>query len=158
MRIKLVSFIKRQDGALREMESEYIKRIRKWVPCDVFEVAREKIERCASRKSILDAEFRRLGDAMRENAALIVLDKGGKEQSSEEFAHWLGKRLSGSEKELVFLIGGPLGLAEELVAKARWKLSLSKLTFPHKMVRVMVLEILYRSMTMLNGLPYHKSN
>jgi len=156
MRIKIVSFIKKQDAGLREVEGEYLKRIRRWVPCDLIEIDREKIERSANKGKLLEAEMKRLGAVLKGNAALVVLDRKGSEWDSEGLSHWFGKRMEGAEKELVFLVGGPLGLSDELVNQARWKLSLSKLTFPHKIVRVLILEMLYRSLAILNRIPYHK--
>jgi len=156
MQIKIVSFIRKQDPGLRASEEEYLKRIRRWVSCDLLEVNREKIDRGRSRSGILEAEFKKIGGVMKAGSEWVVLDKGGKEFTSEEMARWVSARLSSSAKELIFVIGGPLGIAEELVGHAHWKLSLSRMTFPHKMVRVMVLEMLYRSLAIMNGMPYHK--
>lgn len=156
MQIKIVSFVKKQDPGLRASEEEYLKRIRRWVSCDLLEIDREKIDRGRTRRGILEVEFKKLGGMIKTCSEWVVLDKGGKEFSSEEMARWVSARFSSSAKELIFMIGGPLGLAEEIVGRAQWKLSLSKMTFPHKMVRVMVLEMLYRSLAIMNGMPYHK--
>jgi len=156
LRIKIISFVRRQDAGLRAAESEYLKRIRRWVPCELLEIDREKIERAQNKKKLFEAELRRLDTLLPDGASWVALDRSGSQYSSEELAGWLAKRMGGGEKELVFLIGGPLGLSDELVHRARWKLSLSKLTFPHKIVRVLICEMLYRSLAILNRMPYHK--
>lgn len=86
---------------------------------------------------------------------LILLDESGKQFSSTELAQWLEQRLSASQRRLVFLIGGAFGFGPEVYARANAQWSLSRLTFSHQMVRMFVLEQLYRAMTILRNEPYH---
>lgn len=86
---------------------------------------------------------------------LMLLDEGGKQYSSIQFAEHLEVLLQQSHKRIVFLIGGAYGFSEAVYARANAKWSLSKLTFSHQMVRVFVVEQLYRAMSILRGLPYH---
>lgn len=86
---------------------------------------------------------------------LVLLDENGQEFTSVGLADWLEKRLSGSHRRLVFLVGGAFGFAPEIYARANAKISLSRLTFSHQMVRVFFLEQLYRAMTILKNEPYH---
>ena len=86
---------------------------------------------------------------------VYLLDDKGKEMSSPEMASWLEKRLSQSAKRLVFIIGGPYGFSPDVYARVPGKLSLSKMTFSHQMVRLIFTEQLYRAFTILNNLPYH---
>lgn len=86
---------------------------------------------------------------------LVLLDERGSELGSVELAHWLDKRLAGPHRRLIFLIGGAFGFSPEVYARANYQLSLSKLTFSHQMVRLFLLEQLYRAMTILRNEPYH---
>ena len=86
---------------------------------------------------------------------VYLLDDKGKEMSSPEMASWLEKRMSQSAKRLVFIIGGPYGFSPDVYARVPGKLSLSKMTFSHQMVRLIFVEQLYRAFTILNNLPYH---
>ncbi|MFN4253727.1 MAG: 23S rRNA (pseudouridine(1915)-N(3))-methyltransferase RlmH [Saprospiraceae bacterium] len=86
---------------------------------------------------------------------LVLLDENGQEFTSVGLADWLEKRLSGSHRRLLFLVGGAFGFAPEIYARANAKISLSRLTFSHQMVRVFFLEQLYRAMTILKNEPYH---
>lgn len=156
MRLKIVSFIKRQEAPLRTLEQDYLARIRHRVPCELVELAREKIGKKRAPESMLREEAKRALPALKESSGLVVLDRQGREYDSLELAAWLKQRIGEGVRELVFVLGGPLGISEELAKRARWKLSLSRLTFPHKLARVIVLEALYRSCEMLAGGPYPK--
>ena len=88
---------------------------------------------------------------------VYLLDDKGKEMSSPEMASWLEKRMSQSTKRLVFIIGGPYGFSPDVYARVPGRVSLSKMTFSHQMVRLIFVEQLYRAFTILNNLPYHHS-
>ena len=86
---------------------------------------------------------------------LVLLDENGKQFSSIELAQWLEQRLAASNRRLIFLIGGAFGFSSDVYARANMQISLSQLTFSHQMVRVFLLEQLYRAMTILRNEPYH---
>lgn len=86
---------------------------------------------------------------------LVLLDENGRQFSSVELARWMEQRLSSSNRRLIFLIGGAFGFTPEVYARADMQVSLSRLTFSHQMVRVFLLEQLYRAMTILRNEPYH---
>ena len=86
---------------------------------------------------------------------LVLLDEKGQELSSVELARWMERRLAASHRRIIFLIGGAYGFSPELYARAQEQLSLSRLTFSHQMVRLFLLEQLYRAMTILRNEPYH---
>ena len=86
---------------------------------------------------------------------LVLLDEYGKQYSSLEFSSYLQKKMNSGLKQLVFLIGGPYGFSEEIYKKASGKISLSKMTFSHQMVRLFFVEQLYRAFTILRNEPYH---
>jgi 23S rRNA (pseudouridine1915-N3)-methyltransferase len=86
---------------------------------------------------------------------LILLDENGKSYSSESFASFLQKKMNGGLKNLIFVIGGPYGFSPELYERAQGKVSLSQMTFSHQMVRLFLVEQLYRGFTILKNEPYH---
>ncbi|MBB3186885.1 23S rRNA (pseudouridine(1915)-N(3))-methyltransferase RlmH [Microbacter margulisiae] len=86
---------------------------------------------------------------------VILLDEKGQSYTSEEFASWMEKKMVESTKRLVFVIGGPYGFSSKVYERATQKLSLSKMTFSHQMIRLLFVEQMYRAMTILKGEPYH---
>ena len=113
-----------------------------------------------NRKSLSEAEQKEQeGDAIlriiEPSDHLVLLDERGKESTSVEFAAWLGKRMAAGTKRLVFVIGGPYGFSEKVYSRANEKVSLSKMTFSHQIVRALFTEQLYRALTILNNEPYH---
>ncbi len=86
---------------------------------------------------------------------LVLLDENGRQFSSFELSRWMEQRLAASDRRLIFLIGGAFGFTPEMYARADMQISLSRLTFSHQMVRVFLLEQLYRAMTILRNEPYH---
>lgn len=86
---------------------------------------------------------------------VVLLDDKGREFTSEELATWVDKKSMISSKRIVFIIGGPYGFSNEVYARADEKMSLSKMTFSHQMVRVIFVEQLYRAFTIIKGIPYH---
>ena len=86
---------------------------------------------------------------------VILLDEKGKEFRTVEFSEWLGKIFMLPKKRIVFVIGGPWGISEEVFSRADFRMSLSKMTFPHQLVRLLFLEQLYRVFTIIKGDPYH---
>ncbi len=100
-------------------------------------------------------ESRMVLEKLRPDDYLILVDERGMQPSSVELARWLEQRLQESARRMIFLIGGAYGFSEELYARANARLSLSRLTFSHQMVRLFLLEQLYRAMTILRNEPYH---
>ena len=86
---------------------------------------------------------------------VVLLDENGTERGSVDFAQWLERRMASGAKRLVFIVGGPYGFNKETYDKANAKISLSKMTFSHQMVRLIFVEQLYRAFTILKGEPYH---
>ena len=86
---------------------------------------------------------------------MVLLDEGGREFRSVEFASYLQQRQSVVARRLVFIVGGPYGFSQEIYALAKEKISLSRMTFSHQMVRLFFVEQCYRAMTILRGEPYH---
>ena len=104
----------------------------------------------------VEEEGRRMLSALKDGSFIVALDVKGKSFSTEQLAQWLSGRLQ-SGQDLAFLIGGPDGLAPECLEKANLKWSLSPLTLPHALVRIVVIEQLYRAYSVLKGHPYHRA-
>ena len=148
----------KQDAELK-LQSRYIERINKSGPSlgikslKLTELVEAKSQETQTRKS---DEAKRLVSSLPKDAYLIALDEKGKSFSTSEFAELIQKRKEDGHGSLSFAIGGPDGHGAELLEKASLKLSLSKLTLPHGLARVFLIEQLYRSLTIWSGHPYHR--
>jgi 23S rRNA (pseudouridine1915-N3)-methyltransferase len=131
--------------------SEYSQRLQHFAKLALVELAPSN----RSGEEAKEEEADRLLGEVGPRDMLVVLDERGQQFTSVELSRWLGKQLE-TGKGLVFVIGGDEGLAERVRQKATMVWSLSKLTFPHRMARVLMLEQIYRAFTIVKGLPYHK--
>lgn len=104
----------------------------------------------------LEKEAQKLKAVIPPGSHLVVLDEGGQEFSSEELARELERYMTGSVREVTFLVGGYAGIPESIKGVAQRVIALSRMTLPHELARVVLLEQLYRAMTIVKGLPYHK--
>ena len=102
-----------------------------------------------------EKEGKKILESLKEGDYTVLLDEKGKELRTVEFSTWLGTRLMQPGKRLVFVVGGAWGFAEEVYTKADMKISLSKMTFPHQLVRLIFIEQLYRALSIIKGSPYH---
>jgi 23S rRNA (pseudouridine1915-N3)-methyltransferase len=127
----------------------YVRRIGKLAPFEMIEIAEPRGGAEASRLGELVLSRRRPGDR------LILLAAGGRPRSTEDLASMIARALSGGRGRLVFAVGGPYGLGERVEAEADEKLSLGPMTLPHELARVVLLEQIYRALTIVKGLPYH---
>jgi 23S rRNA (pseudouridine1915-N3)-methyltransferase len=139
-------------GAATGWIEEYRRRIARFCPIEIVEV-RDAAGKGSARAS---REGKTLAAKIERRGLTVALDESGREMSSAELARWLGKTLEG-RGEITFLLGGPDGLGSGVAASAGLTLSLSRLTFTHEMARVLLLEQLYRALTILEGTPYHRS-
>jgi len=146
VKLRLVFLGKTRNPHLRALIDDYRKRIARFLPIEIEEW------RSTAGSSRILAEVR----GKQPRAPVILLDAAGQAYASEEFARWLGKQISSGENQLIFLLGGAEGFAEETKGKATVLLSLSKLTLPHELARVVLLEQLYRALASLHGHPYPK--
>lgn len=151
MRIKLATIGREKAGIFAPGVSEYTHRLQHFGKVNLVELAPSN----RSGEEAKEEEADKLLGEVGPRDTLVVLDERGQQFSSVELSRWLGKQLE-TGKGLVLVIGGDEGLAERVRQKAGLVWSLSKLTFPHRMARVLVLEQLYRAFTILKGLPYHK--
>jgi 23S rRNA (pseudouridine1915-N3)-methyltransferase len=154
VKIRVLAVGKLKEKYTRDAVADYLTRVNRYVPCEVIEVKDGSSEGDETR--IVALEGQRLRDtASRENEFRVALDARGKSYSSPELARLLGDHMTYG-RDLAFLIGGPFGLEPGLRRESDLQLSLSSLTFPHDLVRVLLLEQIYRAFTILRGEPYHK--
>ncbi len=154
MRVTLVAVGQRMPAWVNAGFAEYSKRLRPRLPLELVELPAAKRGSGDLARAMAD-EGKRLLAATRDADHVIALDERGKARTSLELSRWLGARQQiGSD--LVFLIGGADGFAPEVLARADERWSLSTLTLPHALVRVVFAEQLYRAVTLLDGHPYHR--
>lgn len=158
MKIRIIAVGKLKEVYYSKAQEEYLKRLKVYVKPEIIEV--EDLA-CSEKASpgqedlILKQEAVAIKSRLTPKDYLITLDRRGKEMSSLQLAEFINQRTFFGES-LVFIIGGSLGLDEELLKTAKLNLSFSKLTFPHQMFRVMLLEQIYRAVKINRGEPYHK--
>ena len=142
---------KSRDAWVKEALADYSSRIRRYSPLELCEVRDEK---GAEAEEMRRRECERLEKQIPPNATLVLLDETGEQMDSPGLAAFIGRQRDSGVGEVVFVIGGAYGFSEEFRRQGRL-LSLSRMTFTHQMVRVFLLEQLYRAFTILNGEPYH---
>ena len=155
MTIKLIAIGKTDNRELQKLIDDYHKRLGFYIKFE-FEI----IPDIKKAKNLTEDQQKQKEGALilgKLNATdvLILLDENGKQMDSVTFADYLQKHMNSGIKQLVFAIGGPYGFSSEVYEKAQGKLSLSKMTFSHQMVRLFVIEQLYRAFTILRNEPYH---
>ena len=144
---------------LRDAIAEYSKRLSRYCKLEILEVADEKTPDQASEvveNSIRDKEGERILKQIRDDMYVITLEIGGKMLSSEELAEKIDSLGIQGKSSIAFVIGGSIGLGEAVLKRSDYALSFSKMTFPHQLMRVILLEQVYRSYRIINGEPYHK--
>lgn len=159
MKITLITVGKIKEKYLKEAVSEYTKRLGKYCRLEIIEVADEKTAEHA--KDGLDELVRakeadRIIRYIRSDAFVITLEISGKQLSSEELAKKIEELGVQGKSHITFIIGGSIGLGKEVLEKSDFALSFSRMTFPHQLMRVVLLEQIYRSFRIINGEPYHK--
>lgn len=159
MKIDIIAVGRIKEKHFRDAVDEYAKRLSKYVKLNIIEVKDEKTSEGASAREneiVLAAEGERLERYIDDDAVLIPLCIEGKELSSEELAAKISDYEMKGESHLQFVIGGSLGLGESIKKKGDIRLSFSKMTFPHQLMRVVLLEQIYRAYRIKNNEPYHK--
>jgi 23S rRNA (pseudouridine1915-N3)-methyltransferase len=157
VKIKVIQIGKTGKKFLIEGEDEYLKRLKHYVPIERIEIPDLKNSKNLSIDQQKKAEGELILQKINTGEQVYLLDEKGKEFSSEAFAEFLQQRFNQGGHALTLIIGGPYGFSEEMYQKANGKISLSKMTFSHQMIRMILLEQIYRGMTILKGEPYHHS-
>ena len=159
MNIKILCIGKLKEKYWTEASDEYIKRIKRFSNITVSELPEEMCSdnpSSATVKAVKEKEGERLLQKVLPGEYCIVLDLLGKQVKSEGFAKLLADTMLGGKSSIVFIIGGSFGLSEAVAARADYVMSMSELTFPHQMARVIILEQLYRAMKINANEKYHK--
>lgn len=133
----------------------YVSRLRHYVPFSISEIPELKNVSSLSKEQIKAKEGELILKSLKPSDDVILLDEHGKEFSSVEFAGALQKKISYEGKDIVFVIGGAYGFSEAVYGRANSKISLSRMTFSHQMVRAIFAEQIYRAFTIMRGEPYH---
>jgi len=159
MKITILTVGKIKEKYLRDAIGEYSKRLSRYCKLEIIEVADEKTPDNASvsvEESIRNKEGERLMKYIRDDAYVITLEIGGEQVSSEIFAEKIERLGIQGTSHIQFVIGGSIGLGKEILKRSDYGLSFSKMTFPHQLMRVILLEQIYRGYRIISGEPYHK--
>jgi 23S rRNA (pseudouridine1915-N3)-methyltransferase len=159
MKITVITVGKIKEKYLRDAVAEYVKRLSRYCKLEIIEVADEKTPDQASEtveEQIRDKEGERILKYIRDDMYVITLEIGGKMVSSEELADKINMLGIRGQSSVAFVIGGSIGLGREVLKRSDYALSFSKMTFPHQLMRVILLEQVYRSYRIINREPYHK--
>ena len=159
MKITLITVGKIKEKYLKDAIAEYSKRLSRYCKLEIIEVADEKTPDQASEtveENIRNKEGERILKHIRDDMYVITLEIGGKMLSSEELAQKIETLGIQGESSIAFVIGGSIGLGKEVLKGSDYALSFSKMTFPHQLMRVILLEQVYRSYRIMCGEPYHK--
>ncbi len=155
MTIKLIAVGKTDDKDLQKLIDQYVKRLKHYCKFKI-EIIRD-IKK--SKKMDENLQKQKEGELIlaktQASDILVLLDENGKNFSSVGFSTWLQKQMNTGMKQLIFVIGGPYGFSDEVYQRANQKISLSKMTFSHQMVRLFFTEQIYRAFTILKNEPYH---
>lgn len=159
MNISIVTVGKLKEKYLKQGIEEYTKRLSSYSKIEIIEVPDEKAPEILSEAEMIQVknkEGERILAKISQDAHVIALAIEGKQKSSEELADTLDKLATYGKSKIAFIIGGSLGLSEEVLKRADEKLSFSKMTFPHQLMRLVLVEQVYRAFRINRGEPYHK--
>lgn len=135
--------------------SKYIKRLEHYVPFEMKVIPDIKNRKTLTEEQQKKSEGDLILSQLNPGDDLILLDENGKTFSSVNFSQWIEKQMNAGSKKIIFVVGGPYGFSKEVHAKAKFKISLSEMTFSHQMIRLIFVEQLYRAFTIIKGEPYH---
>ena len=159
MNISIVTVGKLKEKYLKQGIEEYLKRLGSYAKVEVFEVADEKAPEELSETEMIQVkqkEGERILGKINPDAYVIALAINGKLKSSEELADSLDKLATYGKSKIAFVIGGSLGISDEVLKRSDEQLSFSKMTFPHQLMRLILVEQIYRAFRINRGEPYHK--
>jgi 23S rRNA (pseudouridine1915-N3)-methyltransferase len=159
MKITIVAVGKLKERYLKDAISEYTKRISRFADVEIVEVEDEHAPESlspAQEAQVKQKEAERLLKRVKENSYIILLDLAGEQADSETFSSKLESVMLSGNSHITFIIGGSLGLDKSLINVASYRLCLSKMTFPHQVARLILLEQTYRAFKIMNGETYHK--
>lgn len=159
MTITVITVGKLKEKYLKDAIDEYSKRLSRYCKLDIIEIADEKTPDNASAKeeeAIKEKEGQAILNKIKDNMFVISMDLSGKQLTSQEFSDYIHNLGVVGSSNIAFIIGGSLGISKSVLSRANYKLCFSKMTFPHQLFRVMLLEQIYRGFRIMKGEPYHK--
>lgn len=159
MNITVISVGKIKEKYLVDGIAEYSKRLSKYCKLNLIEVSDEKVPENLSTQDAMivkKKEGEKILSKIKANTYLIILAIDGKQLSSEDLAKKMEQVMVEGESDVTFVVGGSLGLSEEVINKSNFKLSFSKMTFPHQLMKMILLEQVYRGWRIIKNEPYHK--
>jgi len=159
MTITIITVGKLKEKYLKDAIDEYSKRLSRYCKLDIIEIPDEKTPDNASEKeeeAIKEKEGQAILNKIKDSMFVIAMDLGGKQLTSQEFSDYVHNLGVIGNSNIAFIIGGSLGISKTVLARANYKLCFSKMTFPHQLFRVMLLEQIYRGFRIMKGEPYHK--
>lgn len=159
MKVSIICVGKLKESYWRSAVEEYSKRLSKYVKLEITEVSDEKAPEGMSEAEgeiVKKKEGERILKSIREDAYVILLAIKGKQFTSEGFADFIDGNMTRGISHIAFVIGGSLGVSDEVMKRADYKLSFSEMTYPHQMMRVVLLEQIYRGIKIIKNEPYHK--
>ncbi len=155
MKIELAVIGKTSIGYLKQGIDEYIKRLKHYVPFEIKYIDDIKNTKNISEDQQKRTEGAKILSLLDKSDFVVLLDEHGKEYTSVQYSSYIQKRMLSGAKKVVFVIGGPYGFSQEVYDRANDKISFSKMTFNHEMIRLIFMEQLYRAYTIINHEPYH---
>lgn len=159
MRITVIAVGKIKEKYIKLGIDEFTKRLSKYCKLEIIEVPDEKTAENMSaveEKQLKNKEGAKILKKLKGNEYVVALAIDGKQLSSEELGDFISQSAVSGTSHIVFIIGGSIGLADDVLKRANKKLSFSKMTFPHQLMRLILLEQVYRGFRIINGEPYHK--
>jgi 23S rRNA (pseudouridine1915-N3)-methyltransferase len=135
--------------------NDYIERTKRYISFDMEVIPELKNTKSLTEEQQKEKEGELICKFLQPGDVVVLLDENGKEFRSVEFASWMEKKMANVNKRLIFIIGGPYGFSPKVYQTAHEKISMSKMTFSHQMIRLIFTEQLYRAMNILHGGPYH---
>ncbi|MBQ8424298.1 MAG: 23S rRNA (pseudouridine(1915)-N(3))-methyltransferase RlmH [Coprobacter sp.] len=155
MKIEFLVIGKTTQSYFVESIAEYCARLRHYIPFEMTVIPELKNAKSLSVEQQKEREGELILKSLRDGDTIVLLDEHGKEFTSMQFADYIEKKMHTVARRLLFIVGGPYGFSSAVYAAAHEKISLSKMTFSHQMIRLIFTEQLYRAMTILNNEPYH---
>ncbi len=155
MKITLLAIGKTATKYIQDGIDVYLKRLSHYIPFELKILPDVKNTRAISADKQKELEEAIFMTAIQSGDVVVLLDERGKEMTSKEFSEYINKKMLVVHKNLIFVIGGPYGFSSGMYERAQDKISLSRMTFSHEMVRLFFVEQIYRGMTILRGEPYH---
>ena len=155
MKATLILVGKTVDKRFAELISEYTNRLKHYISFEINTIPELKNTKSITSEQQKNSEAELIIKNLQPSDYVVLLDEHGKEMRSIEMADWMKRKMNTINKRIVFIIGGPYGFSQKIYDIAHEKLSMSKMTFSHQMIRLIFVEQLYRSLTILNAEPYH---